>query len=268
MKRIEIIKKAFLVLLVLPFLNTGCKSSSEEDFPSYIDAKKLRIFAREEVSTSFLNNVGEAYEEMFNDNSNIDSTMRSRYLSTSQDEYVYQRVGVDGMANNSNFDSGEPPLPYHGNVTDYIWEKNSADDGQIGEVIEHLLHTVTNVIFYLAYPNDWDYNDSYSTISLAMHEAIDKGIYDVSSYDDLKDDNDLYNKITTQEYAYWLILAEWDYFGITDKSMDGMSGNEEFIIGTPEEIDAQLPLGHQLYKDYVEKVLSIPNKQKIVSLFP
>lgn len=266
MERIEFMKKAFLILLILPFLNTGCKSSSEEDFPNYVDVKKLRIFAREEVSTSFLNNVGEAYKEMLNDNSDVDSTMRSHYLSISEDEYVYQRVGVDGMANNSNIDSFEPPEPYRDNATDYIWEKDTAD-GQIGEVVEHLLHTVTNVIFYLAYPNDWDYNDSYSAISLAMQEAIDKGIYDVSSYEDLKDDNG-YNKIITQEYAYWLILAEWDYFIITDKTMNGMSGNEEFVIGTPEEIYAQLPLGHKLYSDYVERVLSIPDKQKMISLFP
>ena len=181
MERIEFIKKAFLILLILPFLNTGCKSSSEEDFPNYVDVKKLRIFAREEVSTSFLNNVGEAYKEMFNDNSDVDSTMRSHYLSISEDEYVYQRVGVNGMANNSNIDSFEPPEPYRDNATDYIWEKGRWTDGQIGEVVEHLLHTVTNVIFYLAYPNDWDYNDSYSAISLAMQEAIDKGIYDVKS---------------------------------------------------------------------------------------
>ena len=263
-------KKAFLILLIFPILSSCSKSdsSSKVDFPNYIDAKNLRIFAREGVSIDFLNNVGEAYTEMFNENSNIDSVMRSYYLSISEEEYVYQRVGVDGMASNSNFDPGEPTNPYGDNATDYIWEMDSGGEDQIGELIEHLLHTVTNVILYLAYPNDWDYNKSSSAISLAMQEAIDKGIYDISSYEDLKNDNDAYTKILTQEYAYWLILAEWDYYVITGKKMDGMSGNEEFILGTPAEISAQLPLGHQLYKYYVEKILSIPDEQKIVSLFP
>ena len=138
---------------------------------------------------------------------------------------------------------------------------------QIGEVIEHLLHTVTTVILYLAYPNEWDYNKSSSALSLAMQEAIDKGIYDISSYEDIKNDEEGYNKVLTQEYAYWLILAEWDYYVVADKKRDGISGNEEFIIGTPDEIEFQLPLGHKLYKDYVEKILSIPNSETIIALF-
>ena len=44
----------------------------------------------------------------------------------------------------------------------------------------------------------------------------------------LKNDKDIYNKILTQEYAYWLVLAEWDYFTIAGKKMDGISGNDEF----------------------------------------
>ena len=47
-----------------------------------------------------------------------------------------------------------------------------------------------------------------------------------------------------------------------------MTGNGEFTIGTPSEIESQLPLGHKLYKDYVEKILSIPDEQKIIALFP
>lgn len=271
MEKKIILKKAFLILLISSFLNScGQSDSSSEstigDFPNYIDAKNLRIFARQGVSTNFLNNVGEAYKEMFNENSNIDETMRSHYLSTSKEKYVYQRVGVDGMASDSNFDSGTPPKPYGDNATDYIWEMKNGGADQIGEVIEHLLHTVTNVILYLAYPK-WNYNNSSSPLNLAMRESIDKGIYDISSYDNLKNDQE-YNKIITQEYAYWLILAEWDYYSTAGKKDSGITGNEEFNIGTPAEIEIQLPLGHKLYKDYVEKILSIPNKQKIASLFP
>ena len=50
--------------------------------------------------------------------------------------------------------------------------------------------------------------------------------------------------------------------------MNGISGNEEFTIGTSSEISSQLPLGHKLYKDYVEKILNIPDSGTILSLFP
>jgi len=63
-------------------------------------------------------------------------------------------------------------------------------------------------------------------------------------------------------------IAEWDYFITARKKMEGISGNEEFIIGTPSEIASQLPLGHSLYTDYVEKIISIPNAESMLGLFP
>lgn len=266
--------KRFLLLSLLFIFSCGGDSDDENvssdnakiDFPNYIDSNSLRIFAREGVSEKFLNNVGLTYNEMFLNNSNISHSMRSAYLKTCKDKFIYQRVGVDGMANNSNFDPGTPPKPYGDNATDYIWEMKTGGADQLGEVIEHLLHTVTAVGLYLTY-TDWDYKNSSSQLCLAMNEAISKGIYDVSSYNNLKND-DAYNRIITQEYAYWLILAEWDLYVTTGKKDNGITGNGEFTIGTPSEIQSQLPLGHKLYQDYIEKIFSVPEKSKLSLLFP
>ena len=268
-------KKIISLLSVLVLISCSSSDSEEQnldssdtnnDFPNYVDSNNLRIFARKGVSDSFLKNVGSAYGEILKDNSKIDQSMKSKYLSTSKDKYVYQRVGVDGMASGSDFDSGTPPKPYGDNATDYIWEMSSGGVDQIGEVIEHLLHTVTAVTLYLSY-SDWNYKSSTSPLYLAMREAVDKNVYDISSYDELKND-DAYERIITQEYAYWLILAEWDYYVTSGKKDNGMTGNGEFTLGTPSEIKSQLPLGHKLYEDYVEKIFSIPNKGNIISLFP
>jgi hypothetical protein len=101
-----------------------------------------------------------------------------------------------------------------------------------------------------------------------MQEAIDAGDYDITSYADI-DDAEAYNRILTQEYAYWLILAEWDYFDVAGKAQGGYgSGNEEFKLGNPDAIMTRNPLGHKLYQDYVEKIFSVPDRTLIVSLFP
>ena len=272
MKKFFIKKIVFISLLFSFLILSACDKHSDLEniqFTNYIDAYDLRIFAKEDVSSDFLNNVGKAYEEMFADNPMINQDMRSKYLSTSKNKYVYQRVGVEAsFENNENYAGGSPPAPYQDNVTDYIWEMQEGGKSQIGEVIEHLLHTITNVILYLAYIEDWDYMNSTSALSLATQEAIDQGIYDISSYEEIKkEDIEMYYKVITQEYAYWLILAEWDYYITAGKKREDISGNEEFIIGTPTEIESQLPLGHKLYKDYVEKILSIPDKATITSLF-
>ena len=109
---------------------------------------------------------------------------------------------------------------------------------------------------------------SSSRLRLATQEAIEKGVYDVSDYDEIKGDKEGYNKIITQEYAYWLILAKWDYFDISGNTEGGsITGNNEFTLGTPDEIREKLPLGHQLYVDYIEKILTEPDKKFIESLF-
>ena len=240
------------------------------DFTQYVDSNNLRVFGKEDVSKDFLDKVGQSYDAMFQDNLKIDQNMRSNYLSKSKDEYVYQRVGLESSYENNEQYAHDTnaPKPYKHNCTDFIWEKQNGGSDQIGEVIEHLLHTVTAITLKLAYPDDWDYMNSSSKIRVAMQEAIDKGVYDVSSYDEMKGDREGYNHVTTQEYAYWLILAEWDYFVFTGNKDNNMSGNGEFTLGKPSEIMEQLPLGHKLFTDYIEKILSVPDKNFIESLFP
>ncbi len=260
-------KKAFLFIL---FFSCGPNSElANVDFTQHVDSNNLRIFGKEDVSLEFLNKVAQSYDAMFEDNSKIDQSMRSHYLTTSKDEHVYQRVGLEASyeKNEQYAHNTDVPKPYKHNCTDFIWEESTGGPRQINEVIEHLLHTVTAVILKLAYPNDWGYMKSSSRLRQAMQEAIDKGVYDVSSYDEMNGDKDGYNHVTTQEYAYWLILAEWDYFIVSGNKQQGMTGNGEFTLGTPSEIREQLPLGHQLYVDYVEKILSVPDKNLIELLF-
>ena len=94
-------------------------------------------------------------------------------VDASEENYVYQRVGLDGSQAVSNFEPGDPPAPFVDNATDFIWQMEQGGADQIGEGVEHLLHTVTNVILYLSFPEEWDYNNPSSQLSLAMQESID-----------------------------------------------------------------------------------------------
>ena len=71
--------------------------------------------------------------------------------------------------------------PYRDNVTDYNWEYKEGSDMQTNEVIEHLLHTITNVAFAIQF-SDWNWEDPSSNIRLATKEAIDNGIFNISDY--------------------------------------------------------------------------------------
>jgi len=205
---------------------------------------------------------------MFAESPSIDEPLRASYLTTTANQHVNQLVGLLGPENYQSSMNARPPGAYEDNSTDYIWELQEGGADQIGEVIEHLLHTVSAVGFRLAFPQDWDYTNHASALYLAMQEAVDKGYYDISSYSGLQGDPEGYSKTLTTEYIYWLILAEWDYFVVAGKKRDGMSGNDEFTLGTPAEIAENLPLGHQLYQDHVVKILSIPEPSLVTTLFP
>jgi len=78
-----------------------------------------------------------------------------------------------------------------------------------------------------------------------MQEAIDKGIYNVSSYSSLKNDPEGYNKTIVQEFVYWFVSAEWNYFEVMGKSVNGSwegGSNEEWSLLTSQEVEEKLPL--------------------------
>ena len=138
---------------------------------------------------------------------------------------------------------------------------SSSTESQTGEVLEHLLHTLTAIGFHYAFSEEWAWNDSESDVRLAMQEAINSGHYDVSGYDGLKGAEE-YHRIVAQEFAYWMIMAEWDYFGVI-----GMTANEEWDITTPAEMERELPLAHEFYNSSVIKLISKPEETLMRSLF-
>ena len=200
-------KKVVSINLCILLISCGLTEDiGKVDFTQHVDSNNLRILLKK-MSPDFLNKVGQAYDAMFEDNAKIDQSMRSHYLTTSLEEHVYQRVGlVSSFEENEQYaHNTKTPNPYPTTVQIYM-EESGGGPGQINEVIEHLLHTVTAIILKLAHPNDWGYMKSSSRLRQAMQEAIDKRVYDISSYDNMKGDNEGYNHVITQEYTYWLIL--------------------------------------------------------------
>ena len=103
-----------------------------------------------------------------------------------------------------------------------------------------------------------------------MQEAIDKGIYNVSSYSSLKGDPEGYNKIIVQEFVYWFVAAEWNYFEVMGLSVNGSwegGSNEEWSLLTSEDVAEQLPLAHKLYVESFSKLIQKPDGTKVTEWF-
>ena len=96
-----------------------------------------------------------------------------------------------------------------------------------------------------------------------MNQAIDMGHYDPSgNYGDLQSsDPAQYKRIIAQEFAYWMILTEWDL-----KSTYAPDSSPEWTIQSASEMDNKLPLAHKLYNDTVAGVLVNPTSSYLDGL--
>jgi len=244
------------------------EDKSYTSYTRYIDVAGLRIFVLPEVSEEFISKVAEVYALMFEQNEYIDINLRNRYFKSTEQEFVFQRIGYLGPEN-YKLDSPNPDVDccpgknYEDNHTDYIWEyPNVSANDQVGEIIEHLLHTITGVGFALEFP-EWNWYNLNSKIHLAMNEAIEKNIYDISSYEEIRSSGDIeaFNRITVQEFSFWLIVTAWGYSDVFDLP------HEEFSISTASELEERLPLAYELYEDTVNKILTPPDKNYLRSMF-
>ena len=242
--------------------------TSFRDYQKYVDVAGLRIFALPEVSDEYMYKVAETYFQMLQQGENIDNGLRSRYLNIVDNEKVFQRIGFEGPEY-YNFDSPNPSVDccpgngYEDNHTDFIWEYKDANTiGTIGEVVEHLLHTITGAGLLLEFP-EWSWEDTNSKIHKAMNEAVEKNIYDISSYEEIKNNGDIegYNRVTVQEFSFWVIVTSWGYGDIFDLP------HGEFEISTINEVRSELPLAFELYVNTIEKIFTIPDKELLKSLF-
>ena len=238
------------------------------DYQKYVDVAGFRIFALSEVSDEYMYKVAETYFQMLQQGENVDNVLRSRYLNTVNNEKVFQRIGFEGPEY-YNFDSPNPSVDccpgngYEDNHTDFIWEYKDANTiGTVGEVVEHLLHTITGAGLLLEFP-EWSWENTNSKIHKAMNEAVEKNIYDISSYEEIKNNGDMegYNRVTVQEFSFWVIVTSWGYGDIFDLP------NGEFEVSSINEVRSELPLAYELYVDTIEKIFTIPDKELIKSLF-
>ena len=244
------------------------KDDSYLDYHRYIDVAGLRMFVLPEVGEEFIYKVGEIYYLMLQKGEHIDQDIRSSYLKTVKNDFVFQKIGYEGPER-YGLDSDPPGIDccpgkgYEDNQTDFIWEyPDASGDDQIGEVVEHLLHTVTGVAFALEF-TEWNWENPNSEIVLAMNEAIEKNIFDISSYEEIKNSGNIedFNRITSIEFAFWGIVTEWGYGDIYDLPHD------EFTISTPSEVKEQLPLFHKLFEDTIKTIFTPPDKEYLREIF-
>ena len=230
-----------------------------EKYPPF--TKKLEVcgvtlIARDEISNDFMKNVGNTISDMFSITSDTDLDMQRRVIESL---YKYNTViplfyGEDWNISHSEENSWDETSSAN-SLCDIIMEDIP---NQVMEVVEHILHHVTDVGLHYAMNDDWGLL-SGSELYRVTNDAIISGDYDIAQYSDIGEE-DVRNRVILQEYAYWIIYTSWDLrqkYGPAESEWSIMSRNE---LATKQSGS------YDLFTRTIPKVMTCPG-DSILNLF-
>jgi hypothetical protein len=192
--------------------------------------------------------------EMFIVNGNTDTLLQQTLLTNL---YQYKTViplfyGEDWtIERESNLDA----LGDENSICDIIME---GVPDPVMEVVEHILHHLTDIGLHYTYPTDWGLTSS-SRLYNVTQEAISLGYYDVGQYSDIPETG-VRNRVILQEYAYWIIYTAWDL------RQNYGPAQSEWSIVTGNELLSKLPDSYALFQETIPSVMTCPS-QETLNLF-
>ena len=225
-------------------------------FTKKLDVCGITLIAGDEISNPFMDNVAHTIKEMFIVNGNTDTLLQQILLTNL---YQYKTViplfyGEDWSIEPEN-KSAWDALGTENSVCDIIME---GVPNPVMEVVEHILHHITDIGLHYTYPADWGLTNS-SRLYTITQEAISLGYYDIAQYSDIPETG-VRNRVILQEYAYWVIYTTWDL-----RENYGPAQSEWSIV-TGSELLSKLPESYALFQETIPSVMTCPS-QETLNLF-
>ena len=220
-------------------------------FTKKLDVCGITLIAGDDVSNPFMENVALTINEMFIVNGNTDTLLQQTLLTNL---YQYKTVipvfyGEDWtIERETNLDA----IGGENSVCDIIME---GVPDPVMEVVEHILHHLTDIGLHYTYPADWGLTSS-SRLYNVTQEAISLGYYDVAQYSDIPEIG-IRNRVILQEYAYWIIYTAWD---LRENYGPAQS---EWSIGTGDELLSKLPESYALFQETIPSVMTRPSHETL-----
>jgi len=228
-------------------------TDSYPPFTKKLDVCGITLIAGDEISNPFMENVALTINEMFILNGNTDTLLQQTLLTN-----LYQYKTVIPLFYGEDW-SIEPE---NESVWDALADENSLCDiimegvpNPVMEVIEHILHHITDIGLHYTYSNDWGLTSS-SRLYNVTQEAISLGYYDVAQYSDILETG-VRNRVILQEYAYWIIYTAWDLrenYGPTQSEWSIITGNE---------LQSKLPESYALFQETIPSVMTRPSHETL-----
>ena len=232
------------------------QSAEYPPFTKQLSVYGITLIARDDISDVFMQNVASTITEMFPRSGTIDTILQKQVL---RNIHQYNTViplfyGEDWGLSPAEEDLWDQTASEN-SICDIIMENVP---NQVMEVVEHILHHVTDVGLHYTFPEEWGLSNS-STLYNVTQEAVDENYYDIQQYSDI-DDVGVRMRVILQEYAYWIIYTAWDL-----REIYGPQDSEWFIMNS-SDLKEKLPDSYELFNKTVMKIMACPS-DSILSTF-
>jgi len=220
----------------------------------------LRLVARDDVSDDFMELVAQAITEVFPNDPSMDLESQKSLL---EHHYRYNALIPVPLGEDFSFmEENEEQwmqLESENSICDIIMQDVPAR--QVMEVVEHILHYVTDIGLHYQYPDVWGISED-SVLARSMQKAVEEGYYDVSGYDDIGD-APIRFRVEMQEYAYWFISTAWNL-----QAPYGPTFEQEWVIRDSEELQEKLPELYAAYEQTTARVMRAPRAETLQQIGP
>jgi hypothetical protein len=180
-----------------------------EKFDRKVTVYGLTLIIQKEISDDFVKKITKTMKSMF---PKLEGEAAIKQEEVLQNMYRYKAT-LPVVQNEEAMEADQAKLMKEYSVCDIIMK---TDSHQVNEVLEHLLHAITDVGLSYAYPSDWGFEKD-SQVSVLMKQAIENKNYDISGYKGFPEE--IKNRVLVQEYAYWAISSYWNLqekYGVGD----------------------------------------------------
>jgi hypothetical protein len=212
----------------------------------------ITLIGRDDISDDFMRRVAKTITEMFPQNNSIDSELQKEVLRN-----LYRYRTVIPLFRDEEFEFS----PEDREAWDLTTSQNSICDiimegvpGQVNEVVEHILHFVTDIGLHYTFTAEWGCTSKTSKIYEAMKEAIEKGHYNIAQYEEEDIEEEERLRVLIQEYAYWVIFTAWNLYEPYGPEAEWTG------IRNPSDMMEKLPLSYELFEQTIPRVMAPPSR--------
>jgi len=224
-------------------------------FTKKLSVYGITLIGRDDITDDFMRRVAKTIKEIFPQNEAIDADLQKEVLRN-----LYRYRTVIPLFRDEEFEFS----PEDQEAWDLTTSQNSICDiimegvpGQVNEVVEHILHFVTDVGLHYTFTAEWDCTSKTSKIYEAMQEAIDKGHYNIEQYQEEDMEEEERTRVLIQEYAYWIIFTAWDLYEPYGPEAEWTG------IKNPSDLMTKLPLSYELFEQTIPRVMAPPSRSTL-----